>query len=209
MREYFEARGQPASEVRTSPRRDEGSGLVSVRVTAPSASSITSSGVATGAGSAAGAGVIGEYELCSIEVAAIGTYRGGEHSNPVRGERGRLERVDEVRLEMVCGDHNLALAIEHLRSLHPYEEPPIEIYRQAERPRRAIGAGRRVTLDHGATIGTITDRMRDHLGTDRFADHDADRREELGLLLLHELERDYLKQFPLPGGVPTPPAAGS
>ncbi|MDG1361601.1 MAG: Nif3-like dinuclear metal center hexameric protein [Phycisphaerales bacterium] len=125
---------------------------------------------------AAGAGVIGEYELCSIEVAAVGTYFGGDASNPVRGERGRLERVDEIRLEMVCGDHNLAIAIEHLRSLHPYEEPPIEIYRQTERPRRGIGAGRRVVLDHGATIGTITDRMRDHLGTDRFANDDADRR---------------------------------
>ena len=125
---------------------------------------------------AAGAGVIGEYEHCSIEIAAIGTYRGGDDSNPVRGERGRLERVEEVRLEMVCGDHNLALAIEHLRSLHPYEEPPIEIYRQTERPRRGIGAGRRVVLDQGATIGTITDRMRNHLGTDRFADHDAERR---------------------------------
>lgn len=125
---------------------------------------------------AAGAGVIGDYERCSIEIEATGTYFGNEDSNPVRGERGRLERVDEVRLEMVCGDRNLAIAIEHLRTLHPYEEPPIEIYRQAERPRRGIGAGRRVVLDRPATIGTLTERMRTHLGTGRFANDDADRR---------------------------------
>jgi dinuclear metal center YbgI/SA1388 family protein len=125
---------------------------------------------------AIGAGIIGEYEFCSIELAAVGTYRGGEQSHPVRGQRGRLERVEEVRLEMVCGDRDLATAIERLRSLHPYEEPPIEIYRQAARPNQAIGAGRRVALERGATVETITERLRDHLGTDRFANHDVDRR---------------------------------
>jgi dinuclear metal center YbgI/SA1388 family protein len=125
---------------------------------------------------AIGAGIIGEYEFCSIELAAVGTYQGGEQSHPVRGQRGRLERVEEVRLEMVCGDRDLATAIERLRSLHPYEEPPIEIYRQAARPNQAIGAGRRVALERGATVETITERLRDHLGTDRFANHDVDRR---------------------------------
>jgi dinuclear metal center YbgI/SA1388 family protein len=124
----------------------------------------------------AGAGVIGEYEICSIEIAAMGTYRGGERSNPVRGKRGQLERVEEVRLEMVCGDRDLATAIEHLRSLHPYEEPPIEIYRQAARPNQAIGAGRRVMLERSATGDMIIERLRGHLGSDRFATDDADRR---------------------------------
>ena len=125
---------------------------------------------------AVGAGVIGEYEICSIEIAAMGTYRGGERSNPVRGQRGQLERVEEVRLEMVCGDRHLATAIERLRALHPYEEPPIEIYRQMARPNQFIGAGRRVTLKRAATVEVITARLRDHLGTDRFTNDDIDRR---------------------------------
>ncbi len=127
-----------------------------------------------------GAGVIGEYEICSIEIQAMGTYRGGERSNPVRGRRGRLERVEEVRLEMVCGDRGLAAAIDCIRSLHPYEEPPIEIYRQEARPNQSIGAGRLVTLDRGASIATITERLRDHLGTDRFTVDTADRRRRHG-----------------------------
>jgi dinuclear metal center YbgI/SA1388 family protein len=131
-----------------------------------------------------GAGVIGEYEICSIEIPAMGTYRGGEGSNPVRGRRGRLERVEEVRLEMVCGDRGLAAAIDRIRSLHPYEEPPIEIYRQTARPNQSIGAGRLVALDRGVTIATITGRLRDHLRTDRFTVDTADRRrrhERIGL----------------------------
>ncbi len=125
---------------------------------------------------AAGAGHIGDYDTCATEVPVTGLFRGGENTNPVVGKRGRLERVEETRLEMVCGSAALGAAIEALRSTHPYEEPPIEVHPLAPRPDPSIGAGRLVTLDRPATVKTLVERLRDHLGTDRFSIHEPDRR---------------------------------
>ncbi|MHC4990823.1 MAG: Nif3-like dinuclear metal center hexameric protein, partial [Planctomycetota bacterium] len=50
----------------------------------------------------AGAGRIGDYQLCSFEIRGHGTFLGGEGTSPSVGVAGRLERVEEVRLEMVA-----------------------------------------------------------------------------------------------------------
>lgn len=112
----------------------------------------------------AGAGRIGEYERCSFEIRGSGTFFGGAGSNPAVGRRGTLERVDEVRLEMVCPRDALALAIATLREFHPYEEPPIEIHPLAARPQRDAGPGRRVVLDQPATLSVLVKRIKDRLG---------------------------------------------
>ncbi len=125
---------------------------------------------------AAGAGRIGGYDSCATESPVTGIFRGGEGTDPVVGERGRLERVEEIRLEMVCGTGALAAAIEALRAAHPYEEPPIEVHPLAPRPDPAIGAGRLVRLHRPVTTATLVDRLRRHLGTDRFSVHEPDRR---------------------------------
>lgn len=115
---------------------------------------------------AAGAGIIGNYQLCSFEISGRGTFRGGEDTSPAIGRRGSLEHVDEVRLEMVCPRARLALAIISLREFHPYEEPPIEIYQLLPRPQRNTGAGRRVTLDQPATLKSLIERIKDQLGVE-------------------------------------------
>jgi hypothetical protein len=50
---------------------------------------------------AAGAGRIGDYERCSWYTEGTGTFFGGERTDPTIGERGREERVPELRLETV------------------------------------------------------------------------------------------------------------
>ena len=50
---------------------------------------------------AAGAGRIGDYERCSWYTEGTGTFLGGEGTSPTVGERGREERVSELRLETV------------------------------------------------------------------------------------------------------------
>ncbi len=112
----------------------------------------------------AGAGRIGAYQLCSFEIIGTGTFLGGDDTNPVVGKRGELNSVNEVRLEMVCPTAALALALTALRQFHPYEEPAIEIIRFEKRPHRAHGQGRRLVLDQGASIRTLAERIKDHLG---------------------------------------------
>jgi len=113
---------------------------------------------------AIGAGRIGDYELCSFESPGRGTFRGAEGTDPVVGEAGRLERVDEVRLEMVAPEAALGLAVIAIRQAHPYEEPPIEIHALRPRPDRSQGTGRRLVLDRATDVETIAERLRGHLG---------------------------------------------
>lgn len=114
--------------------------------------------------SSIGAGHIGAYSHCSFEIPGEGTFLGGEGASPTVGERGKLERVQEVRLEMVCPKRSLALAVTMLKQAHPYEEPPIEIYQLQPRPVRGVGAGRRVVLDQAVDINTLASRLKKHLG---------------------------------------------
>ena len=113
---------------------------------------------------AAGAGRIGGYERCSFELPGTGTFFGGESTRPAVGGRGKLERVSETRLEMVCPRRALPIAIEALRRFHPYEEPPVEIHPLEPRPRRNAGAGRKLTLDRPASVDEVAARLKRHFG---------------------------------------------
>jgi hypothetical protein len=77
---------------------------------------------------AAGAGRIGDYERCSWYTEGVGTFFGGEGALPVVGERGREERVPEVRLETVFPEERHEEVVAALRAAHPYEEPAFDIY---------------------------------------------------------------------------------
>jgi dinuclear metal center YbgI/SA1388 family protein len=112
---------------------------------------------------AVGAGRIGAYQLCSFEIPGTGTFLGGEDTSPVVGRRHELNRVNEIRLEMVCPAAALALAMTALRQFHPYEEPPIEIIRFEKRPQRGVGQGRRLVLDQPISFRTLIERIKSRL----------------------------------------------
>ena len=76
----------------------------------------------------AGAGRIGDYERCSWYAEGTGTFLGGEGTDPTIGERGREERVPELRLETVFPAEQQDEVIAALRKAHPYEEPAYDVY---------------------------------------------------------------------------------
>ena len=76
----------------------------------------------------AGAGRIGDYERCSWYTEGTGTFLAGEGTSPTIGERGREERVPELRLETVFPAERQDEVIAALRSAHPYEEPAFDVY---------------------------------------------------------------------------------
>jgi hypothetical protein len=80
----------------------------------------------------AGAGRIGDYERCSWYTAGTGTFLGGEDADPSIGERGREERVPELRLETVFPAHRQREVVAALRAAHPYEEPAFDVYELVE-----------------------------------------------------------------------------
>jgi hypothetical protein len=80
----------------------------------------------------AGAGRIGDYERCSWYTAGTGTFLGGEATDPSIGERGREERVPELRLETVFPAERHRDVVAALRAAHPYEEPAFDVYELLE-----------------------------------------------------------------------------
>jgi len=76
----------------------------------------------------AGAGRIGDYERCSWYTEGTGTFLAGEGTAPTVGERGREERVTELRLETVFPEERHADVVAALRRAHPYEEPAFDVY---------------------------------------------------------------------------------
>ena len=82
----------------------------------------------------AGAGRIGGYERCSWYAAGTGTFLGGKATSPTVGERGREERVEELRLETIYPVERDAEVVRALRAAHPYEEPAFDVYPLEEPP---------------------------------------------------------------------------
>jgi len=106
----------------------------------------------------AGAGRIGDYTRCSFRAAGQGTFLGGLETQPVVGKRGRLERVDEVRLEIVTQAADLAAVVQALRSTHPYEEPAFDLYPLKGRPVR--GMGRVGPFTRVTTLGSLARKLK-------------------------------------------------
>lgn len=76
----------------------------------------------------AGAGRIGNYDMCSWETLGRGQFRPLPGAAPAIGKIDEITYVDEVKLEMVCNGEFIQNAITALLNTHPYETPAYEIY---------------------------------------------------------------------------------
>ncbi len=69
----------------------------------------------------AGAGKIGNYDSCCWQSSGDGQFRPLEESKPFIGEQGRVEKVVEYKVELVCSIPLISDVIDALKSSHPYE----------------------------------------------------------------------------------------
>jgi dinuclear metal center YbgI/SA1388 family protein len=76
----------------------------------------------------AGAGVIGNYDQCSFRVAGTGTFHGNEAAAPFVGRKGNLERVPEIRLEMITPQWAVEDVLRAVRHSHPYDEVALDVF---------------------------------------------------------------------------------
>lgn len=70
----------------------------------------------------AGGGKFKNYDCCSFETEGIGQFRPLKNSKPFVGSLDTVEKVKEVRLEMVCEKKYLKKVISSMKKSHPYEE---------------------------------------------------------------------------------------
>lgn len=76
----------------------------------------------------AGAGNIGEYSFCSYSIKGTGRFKPGDKANPHIGTAGKMEEVDEERIEVACEKDQASKIIQVIKKVHPYEEVIIDIY---------------------------------------------------------------------------------
>jgi len=76
----------------------------------------------------AGGGKIGNYSFCSFTVKGVGRFKPNENAHPFVGEIGKLDEVEEERIEFTCEKSLAAKIANAIRDNHPYEEPVIDIY---------------------------------------------------------------------------------
>ncbi len=113
--------------------------------------------------SAAGAGVIGEYQKCSFRIPGTGTFFGSEQSSPTTGQAGKYETVGEIRLEMVVPTTKLAGVVSAITKSHPYEEPAYDIY--PLQPRPVHGIGRVGLLPTPTPLANLLARLKEQVPT--------------------------------------------
>ncbi|MFC1490147.1 Nif3-like dinuclear metal center hexameric protein [Candidatus Latescibacterota bacterium] len=75
----------------------------------------------------AGAGVIGNYNLCSFKSKGTGTYTPSEGSTPFEGKINELSRAEEDRIEMIVPSVFVSDVISEVKNIHPYEEMAYDI----------------------------------------------------------------------------------
>ncbi len=90
----------------------------------------------------AGAGLIGDYDHASFSTPGQGRFRPLEGANPTIGSVGRVEIVDEVRIEVVLSRTRRARVVAAMLAAHPYEEPAYDVVELADPGTSETGAGR-------------------------------------------------------------------
>ncbi len=80
----------------------------------------------------AGGGKIGNYDSCSFETLGTGQFRPLTGSNPFLGQKNLIEKVPELKVEMVVKNELISAVISAMKKTHPYEEVAYEVFRMED-----------------------------------------------------------------------------
>ncbi|QYR20122.1 Nif3-like dinuclear metal center hexameric protein [Paenibacillus sp. sptzw28] len=108
----------------------------------------------------AGAGAIGDYSCCSFNIEGTGTYMPGEGTQPFIGKQGRLERVQEMRIETVVPHSVHRKVVQAMLKSHPYEEVAYDLY-PVDLKGRSFGLGRVGRLTEPMKLKTLANRVKE------------------------------------------------
>ena len=116
-----------------------------------------SAGAVLDALAAAGAGSVGDYDRCAFTYTGTGTFRPLPGSHPAVGEVGRVEHVEETRLELVVPRVRRREVLQALFAAHPYEQPAYGLHELVDLP-GARGLGRVGELPAPVRLGELVHR---------------------------------------------------
>ena len=76
-----------------------------------------------------GVGMFDNYENCSWETLGKGQFKPVANAHPTIGALDTIEVLDEYKIEMICKDELIELAVKTLKEAHPYEEVAYEVFK--------------------------------------------------------------------------------
>jgi dinuclear metal center YbgI/SA1388 family protein len=98
-----------------------------------------------------GAGHIGNYSHCTFNSEGTGTFKPELGSDPFIGKAGKLEFVQEIKIETIFPAHLQNKVISRLLKAHPYEEVAYDIY-SLDNKGEQLGLGRVGVLKEELTL---------------------------------------------------------
>lgn len=107
----------------------------------------------------AGAGRIGQYTHCSFRSQGTGSFVPLPAAYPYIGSTGKLEEVNEYKLEMVVAGGWLDIVLDEMIDKHPYDEVAYDVYELANEP-IVYGYGRVGTLEKESTLAEFSGRVK-------------------------------------------------
>jgi dinuclear metal center YbgI/SA1388 family protein len=112
---------------------------------------------------AAGAGLIGEYTHCSFRTEGTGTFSPTERARPFVGQVGKLEDVQETRVEVLVPEGVKETVLSAMKKTHPYEEIAYDLY-ELSNEGITYGIGRVGELATPSTVEAILNKLKKSLG---------------------------------------------
>ena len=76
----------------------------------------------------AGAGKLGNYSFCSFTTRGVGRFKPEKGAKPAIGEVGKLEEIEEDRIECQLDAEVVEDLLKILKKVHPYEEIVYDLF---------------------------------------------------------------------------------
>ncbi len=107
------------------------------------------------------------YSCCTFNIEGKGTFIPHEGSKPYTGKVGRMNYVDEVRIECIVNERDLDCLINAVVEAHPYEEVAYDVYK-IENKFKGTGLGRWGELRQPQPFKSFGEKIRQELGIEAF-----------------------------------------
>lgn len=107
----------------------------------------------------AGAGAIGDYKGCSFTSSGMGRFTPMEGAVPFIGNVGKMELVEEEKIEVILPDSVKQQVLKAMFKAHPYEEPAYDVF-QLDQQTNELGLGRVGKLREAMTLAQFAEYVK-------------------------------------------------
>lgn len=76
----------------------------------------------------AGGGKMGNYSHCSFSSRGLGRFKPEQGANPSFGKVGKIEEIEEEKIEVLCGKEIIGKVVVAMKKAHPYEKVAYDLY---------------------------------------------------------------------------------